>query len=1593
MKNLVLIAVSACVFVAFGESRTWIGDAGESWDDPLNWSPNGVPTADDIVTVDSGWVQSAGSVSARSLTVRNGARVAVGGTTSALDAQVGADPGSTAPVVLTVTGEILLDNGQISVGGRRQTRGISATIGGDFTLRNGANAYFYAGATDGIDATNQVGSAARLYANANRVRVAGDINVEATSTLYPENEGLTGTPVFFYARNFNLAEGGTVSTVGRGWGKYKYAEGDVYPVGAVGDAEVSSWYSFAFGQGSGYQWGGGYGANSGSATTAARSHVTAEDGTYEKVSFKVGYSYGSVYAPFLPGSPNGAHSTPGRGAGSFNLFLTGTATIAGTITAKGLDMFYGAPSGGGIWIAAAAFDVTLSARLIVEGGKVTGTYSSSGGAGRIAFTVGATQEELDALAAGAETTLAKADLYGFDFNILGGYKNNGSGGRSASGTATLAYNSATTLPIAVTGTPAIYSTATPAYGFHAYPKAELPEFTIAEDYTYPAEFSNLRRYTHQGYEVSNLTGVVVGRLVDETDPLTLVWQWTQVEDLVRVRPVGGGTITVGDTTTASDLDLWITAGRSVEVAANEGTGSFVGWYGDFAGGRTGGFSLFTEVIPGLTVWGVFSDAESVAKSYVGENGGRWDVAENWSPAGVPTPVDDVTIAGRQVKSFGMTAAKSLTLTAGKLGIGGDATDTTAQTLPTAFKVSGCGLYVSGDVVATGASELSIGARRMTTPIWSAEVAGDVRLSGTTKMSVYATPYAGEVNFEGKIELPSYYDSAFAFTVGGALTLDDSASVYPEAELLTGNPVRFDVAGDVFIGEKASFNATTRGWGWVSWVNEGLDPRYLGKEGSYFTLSPGYGSSYTFGGAYGGGNATAPRKAFGFAYAPYLSGGVDGAYSICRAGGQVWIKTPGTITLKGMIVANGGTGPSTSSKSSGGGVWLIAKRFVGGPAAMIQADGGEWGQEINSSGCGGRVSIALGVSDDDLAALARGDRPDGLSYSDSISLVNASALGARSTSDGHGGYNKAPDGTLTTVIGEIDAYPLEFVSVPVQCLAEGLSYATTNVDKGVQWCQAIGEKGYDPTDPQRVRYTLSHWVISNSTEEVARGTGSNVTFLPDKGPFTLTLHWTNRETRGRVEPNDAALGSVRVGSGAAGAAADVWNAEGTPFVFEAVPADGAEFLYWTGDVPYGKATESQIEVEADKPANLRPIFRVREAACTRTWKGAAKTVKDWNAPANWEPANIPGFDDDVIVPQGTADATNAIIVGSLTVSGAAKVQVAQAAAKSRLEEGLLTVARDVVLTDTAALALGVKGGVIRCNAHIGGDFTLAGASTFSIAAGRIEGAFTHATGSGEVRVGGHLDVRGESVIRPYSERYAGGSIVFRVNRLTLAEAASFDAVNAGYRYYDDGRNPTSWGPGSGSTYQIGAGYGGYGIGYSNSKGLTYGFEYAPVQPGSAKGSYVVSGGFVSNTMGGGGLIRIHAQYATLAGTLDATGDLSSSGGGIWVTCGRRLEVLPTAVFKAQGGVRCTGAGSPGGGGRIALVWPVVEADVQELAETGEIARWREMAQRDETAKFLAEHPDVTVNVECGEPDKFPNDIYRGTFRVLNAVRYGLMIQVR
>ena len=1482
---------------------------------------------------------------------------------------------------------ISVSTGTLDIKNSSNLADFSVNISGNVTLSGTGKMYVRAGRTDGIDATDWQASAALLWANRNMVNIGGKLTVGSGATLYSANHQETGTPVVFNCAELEVEAGGTISTKQLGHNWLSCTE---LPAGAVNPSGKTGYYTYAFGAGNAYNHAAGYGG-------------AGNDASYGK-------PYGYRFAPFFAGSQAGIHSgLPTTAPGSIVLMVSGKATITGTITAAADNNTYGGNSGGGIWICAATADIADTALVTVEGGTCTNYGGVYGGGGRLALCFGLTSDDIARMAAGGEPEeLTAIEPYGFKWTAVGGKDNSASDSkRGKSGTAYLIYRAETVALRSVSGVPANLGSVEPRYGLHAYPAGEIPTFT-APDAIYPDGYRTQRRFG------------TVAQSTAEGDQPGVAWNFSDEQYLLRVQLNGTGTVSAGGETRTASFEQWVDIGESVTLAAS---GDFAMWTGDFAGGVTNVSTLVLEMDSPRLVQATFVDATGVARSYSGEAGGFWDVAENWTPEGVPTPLDDVTVpAGAFARGVNTLAAKSLTV-AGYLALGGETKDaTTAQKL-TDLLAGWYGLVLTGDLAVSGG--LTLGSRTQTCILTDVAIGGNVTLSSSGKLAVYA-PEQTDVITSPYAE---FYANRMIVSIGGNLAVGDTAVLYPVGDRRTGTPIEWTVGGDFSLASGAKVTAENLGFNWVA-QSDSRATRSAGEAGiTYYTLSPGSPSSgYTASGCYGGGSL-----AYGFAAAPFLPGAPSSIYGNFDAGGGVvWVNAKGQMNLAGKINADG-TRSGSYSGGAGGSIWLLAKKIVAEDTASLSAIGGRQshGSALDGAGTGGRIALGIGLTDADIAALAAGTEPaeiEGLTLSEEITLLTVNVRGGEYNKKGSGNVTVyGASGTAVTVTGAAADTIVTVYGLPIEPTGEnGPVYGPTQCPQGETATFTSEAVASLAGEAETVRYTVQGWVVSNATAEVARGMGTTATFTPGKEPLALYWLWGGRETQSAAVANNAEFGSVLV-DGAASETGAKWTRETDEVTFTAVPADAEhEFLCWIGDVPFGQTRSNPLTVVAGEPRRLTAFFRTNEVACTRTWIGKASTRGEWYDPAKWSPAGVPGPDDDVIINQGTVDATNCLVVGSLTIGGAGIVWVgANAAAnnvnqdinlymtsytsKSKLEEAYVSVARDLTMTGKGQLAVGAG---IRQKYHatltVGGDFSMSGTNKLQIVAGPIEKDFTLQTGAGWVTVGGKLTVGGKSIVYPKCEAYTGGTVVFRAHEAVVESNATIYAVASGY-YYNGDLSPAHHAPGVGTDYTVGGGYGGYGLrdtkfyAYDQTQpGKTYGYAYAPIHAGSPLGGW---GGATIDQ--GGGLIRIHADRVRIDGTLNARAaelDVttansqaggSGSGGGIWVTCAGTPEIGSTARLLAKGGCRATPAGSAGGGGRIAIAAHVTDAQVAELAETGTVAAWKPGGRHFQNqAEFEGKFPGVTINLEPGEqPAAEYLEFTRGTFWYLEAVNPALTIILR
>lgn len=1065
---------------------------------------------------------------------------------------------------------------------------------------------------------------------------------------------------------------------------------------------------------------------------------------------------------------------------------------------------------------------------------------------------------------------------------------------------------------------------------------------------------------------------------------TLVWQW------VRKVKVGAQ---AGHGGLVEPAVQWVVEGEQATVTATaDATHDFLRWSGVPEGAAVADTLQITVTEP-VDVRAEFIAKGGVERVWKGGEG-FWEDPSNWMPSGVPTTLDDVIVPSGTAKAKSALAAGNLRVDAGA-SLYFAATGTVVKALaawpeePTnrTFAVAG-DLACAGSLVVGGL--WTVAEKDIVTNL-SVTVGGNLTLTGAARAAFYAATTPSEFSWD------NLYAARTTVAVGGAIAVADTAILYPTCDELTGAPLCFTCESfNLSVGAKV--NAQERGWAWQEYFNNAadIDPRKTGTSTRssngikyyYFTLArhqikDNWGSHACYG---------AEDDAYGYAYAPFMAGSPTCTYSLPQpGGGQFWLVARGTATVEGQVLADATT--AIYGPASGGGIWLCAKKLVAGDSALLSAQGGRnshGGAKLG--GTGGRISLGLGLSAADIEHLAAGQGPSelGLNWQDLIAEIPVDCSGNRGgAKDADGNYSYAPAGTTTVVYGSEADTTVTVYGNHAELAEPVPGYGAASYEKGMTQTFTCPSVGYASATE---RYTCVGYVVSNATEEVTRGTATSFSLTIGSEPLGVTWLWGSREiacTVGGVEGAAVAVNGVT--GGAQGAVK--WLAVGETPVVTVTPDAGYEFLCWEGPIPFGKATVNPLTLSADVIYAVRPVVRAVAEPTTRTYNQSnAKTVKAWTDPTAWTPQGVPGPDDDIVIAgQGTLLASNYFACASLTLRDAAVFKVANTASPL-LEEAALIVAGDLTMENTAALTVAPRNQYRRGNLTVGGDLTLGGANTLTVSAGPTNGVeFTYAAGAGFVTVGGNLTVGGTSTVIPNSEPWTGGSVVFAVGgNFTLGEGASFKANDNGFQRVL-GLSPVTWGAGWGEGYTKGAGYGGYGMGHNATYGNPYGSALAPIHPGSPAGDY--------GDHPGGGLIRVHAEGAvTLAGMLDASArakpdDASSaSGGGVWVTAGGDMAVTATAVLKARGGKRCTGAGVPGGGGRIALARMLPAEKVAAMAADG-VYHGPGSVQKHvcEVEAFLLRYPGVDIDVKCGESGM--SEECDGTFRFIDARQKGLMIIAR
>ena len=920
----------------------------------------------------------------------------------------------------------------------------------------------------------------------------------------------------------------------------------------------------------------------------------------------------------------------------------------------------------------------------------------------------------------------------------------------------------------------------------------------------------------------------------------------------------------------------------------------------------------------------------------------WSNAQNWSKGSVPTADDDVLVEGKAVTAACAIKAGSLTL-------------------------SGAGAGLS-----LGKSDHSLHV--------SADIRGDVTIADGATLTVYAgeledyaTAFSNALkSAENEAPLIAHiYAHANIFKIGGDFTVSGGGKVVPVNAVLTGTPVIFKAGGDFTLDATSMFDTRSKGWGWrrdnydvITYTNGVLGARRRkGNDGWMATgwnLALGSGQNYNGGGGYGGNGRnpgtngkTASEQtrngyAYGYAYAPFLSGAPSGMdhygdsqtyLDRARGSGSICVLAEGVATVDGTLNADGSS--TSCSCASGGGIWLAGSSVVLGDTAVLTANGKSTTSTQYAPGGGGRVAILQGASMDDLDRFAAGEVLEEFDYSDFTGEQVSVQAGTGKNLGQVGGT-----GTAKSVSKRGAFVSVAVLGSPVNAIGPTYGEGSYTATKLTFTAPAFGGA---PSDPERVRYACNGYVVSNALGQIARDVGTTCTFVAkgDEGPYTVTWLWGDPQTlleialpKGGVLAVDGVEQTEPVSQ---------WRSADEIISVALSPDEGLVFNCWQGDAPRGSERSTSLTLSAATAHKLQPFLWTPGVVATRNWK--ANRTGDFFDAANWTEGEVPTPADTAVIASGTCTAKGTLRVGALTLTG-----------------GTLEIrnAEDVTVV---------------------GDVTMGNSAKWYVYSVPTDATHTYVTGATVVSIGGNLTVGDKATLSPCCDAWTGGAVVFWVDgAFSLALGAKVDAYQQGWdwRTYTgdpspDGRYQVKTGNylfetmamSPGVSFDHGASHGGLGTGASYA---VYDNANAPIYPGSPNGVYQIN-----SHLPGGGVVRVHATgKAQIEGQVDASARLDNigaypyggaSGGSIWLTAAE-FAFGTNALLRAKGGYTNYST-SKGGGGCIAIGSGHSRERILQLAETGICPRHSKGLER-----FQQDFPSMTNRVS-GTKTVFPIDVTRGS----------------
>jgi phosphodiesterase/alkaline phosphatase D-like protein len=856
-----------------------------------------------------------------------------------------------------------------------------------------------------------------------------------TSVVTVQSGGTISGNVTINAVTLNVNSGGSINVNGKG-----YAGG-------------TSGHPYGYGAGGG----GGAIDNPGNLSSGGGGAYGGAGGSTIYQPGGVAYDDGSIANPTDLGSGGGVGQYNGyydgsAGGGAIKIVVTGTVTVAGSVTANGAagsggnSQYGGAGSGGSVWIQAGT--LAGAGSIAANGGSAGGSGGSAGGGGRIALDPAAADTFT-----GSITTSSTA--YAGNSMVLGtivrdtaatpaaitiasntswiGIVKDISGNAGSFTFNSLTINSGITLTAVVNITTinnlTVSSTAAINSNGQGYSGGQLgagiingagPGGGVGSTYN-PNNGSGGGYGGHGGNGSGNYSvgGVTYGSYTQPTDlgsgSASYLYNNRSAGSAGggAVKLVVGGVLTVTGSITANGLagtvtntsggggsggSVWIQAGTLAgagAITANGGSG------GDSNGGVGGGGRIAISY---------------VTKTYSGTP------AVNKGTTGVTTGAANGTIF--DLNSFISAPTNNAELTS-LASITGTATTSTGTVASVEVSIKDLGTDGNGATwyngsafsdgtetwhAASGAASWSY-----TAPAWTHNHSYLIRSRAIDNSSNVESPKTGNtfLYWNGTIISSNTTwtsDQSFTnvkITNNAVVTVDSINKVGGAGQIVVNT-------GDFVVNVGSSVNANNKGYAGGN-VSNGSGPGAGGGGGGDGTFGGGGG----YGGSGGNGST---GYAGGSTYVSIteptdLGSGGGGAWSAGAkggaGGGAIKIVAGGIANISGSITANGESGLSAGSTSGGGGsggsIWIQSGTLTG--SGLIAANGGG-GNNLGNGGGGGRIVLDPANSDIFIGSITttavdRGElgtvvRDVPASLSDIIISSNASWIGTIKDSSGNPG---------------------------------------------------------------------------------------------------------------------------------------------------------------------------------------------------------------------------------------------------------------------------------------------------------------------------------------------------------------------------------------------------------------------------------------------------------------------------------------------------------------------------------------------------------------------------------------------------------------